>query len=253
MKTQQQINQQQYHNKAQNYLNSTNHAQGIEFNKIRQCIKNQDKPMIALDLGCGAGHVSYQIADLCQQVVAYDLSESMLDIVIETATERGIKNITTQQGVAENLPFGDASFDVVVTRFSAHHWQNVKQAIEQVYRVLKPEGVLIVIDSVGSNQPILDTFSQSIEVLRDPSHVRNYSVGQWFDLTEQIGFTPFIFEQQSLEICLSDWVKRMHTPDMAIQAIQYLQSMASDMVVSHFHIQKNGDFYLNVAYMIFKK
>lgn len=70
MKTQQQINQQQYHNKAQNYLDSQNHAQGIEFEKIKQKIEQLGRPVKILDLGCGAGHVSYQVAQICEQVIA---------------------------------------------------------------------------------------------------------------------------------------------------------------------------------------
>lgn len=253
MKTQQQINQQQYHNKSQHYLNSQNHAQGIEFEKIRQVLINQSQPVKVLDLGCGAGHVSYQIADLCEQVVAYDLSTEMLDLVAKTAKERGIENLAIQQGCAEQLPFDDAMFDVVVTRFSAHHWQDIQQAIQHIYRVLQPHGILIVLDSIGSNQPILDTFLQSVELLRDPSHVRNYSLGQWLSFSESHGFTPLQVERQALQICLADWVKRMHTPNKAIDAIRYLQSIASDMVTSHFQIQTNGDFQLDVGYMVFKK
>ncbi|MBF7683633.1 class I SAM-dependent methyltransferase [Acinetobacter sp. B5B] len=253
MKTQQHINQQQYKNKEINYLNSQNHAQGIEFDKIKKVIKNHDVAPTVLDLGCGAGHVSYHVAELCQHIVAYDLSENMLDIVETTAVERKIKNIQTQQGSAEQLPFEDHSFDIVITRFSAHHWQDVQQAIQQVYRVLKPQGVFIVVDSIGSNQPILDTFIQSIELLRDPSHVRNYSMAQWLNLTECHGLMPLKVEKQALKIRLDDWVKRMHTPDMAIQAIRYLQSMACHLVVSHFDIQDSGDFQLDVGYMVFKK
>lgn len=253
MKTQQQINQQQYQDKAQNYLDSQNHAQGIEFEKIKKIIAKRSHPVKALDLGCGAGHVSYHIAQMCEQVIAYDLSESMIDLVEQTAGQRGINNIQVKQGCAEDLPFENTYFDVVVTRFSAHHWQDIQHAIQQVYRVLKPQGLFIVIDSIGSNQPMLDTFLQSVELLRDPSHVRNYSLGQWLNLTESHGLIPFNIERQALSICLDDWVKRMHTPKLAIDAIRYLQSMASDTVTSHFCIQNNGDFQLDVGYMVFKK
>jgi ubiquinone/menaquinone biosynthesis C-methylase UbiE len=52
----------------------------------------------------------------------------------------------TQQGYAETLPFADASFDVVISRYSAHHWHDVGQALREVKRVLKPGGVMIIMD-----------------------------------------------------------------------------------------------------------
>lgn len=177
----------------------------------------------------------------------------MLELVKKTSAQRGINNIQVMQGCAESLPFDHACFDVIVTRFSAHHWQDLKQALQQIYHVLKPQGVLIAIDSIGSSQPILDTFLQSVELLRDPSHVRNYSFREWLDFTESYGLTPLNVERQVLPICLEDWVKRMHTPKVSIHAIRYLQSMASDVVISHFGLKNNGDFQLDVGYMVFKK
>ena len=65
---------------------------------------------------------------MSREVVAYDLSAEMLDVVAEAAEERGLRNIKTQQGVVESLPFEDASFDLVVSRYSAHHWRDFELA-----------------------------------------------------------------------------------------------------------------------------
>ena len=76
-----------------------------------------------LDLGCGAGHASFAAAAAAREVVAYDLTEAMLRVVEQAAADRGLANIRTAQGRAERLPFADASFDWVISRYSAHHWQ----------------------------------------------------------------------------------------------------------------------------------
>jgi ubiquinone/menaquinone biosynthesis C-methylase UbiE len=70
-----------------------------------------------LDLGCGAGHASFTAAQQVAQVTAYDLSSQMLEVVAEAAKRRA-GNIDAQ-GYAESLPFADASFDVVISRYSA--------------------------------------------------------------------------------------------------------------------------------------
>ena len=62
-------------------------------------------------------------------------------MVAREAGNRGLANVRTRRGVAEKLPFEDASFDIVLSRFSAHHWQDMEMALREAARVLKPGGV----------------------------------------------------------------------------------------------------------------
>ena len=116
MTTQHQVNQQQYQDKSQAYLNSQVHAQGIEFQKMQQLIQSHQFQKV-LDLGCGGGHVTYQVAALVDEVVAYDLTPSMVELVSIQAKQRGFENVIAQQGAAEKLPFIDQCFDCVITRY----------------------------------------------------------------------------------------------------------------------------------------
>ena len=142
---QQDLTQKQFGDQAQNYLSSAVHAQGAEFEQIITLARQQQAQNI-LDLGCGAGHVSFYLAAACQeaQITAYDLSDKMLAVVAAEAGERGLANIKTQQGMVEKLPFADNQFDLVVTRYSAHHWLDVPKALSEIKRVLKPDGMLII-------------------------------------------------------------------------------------------------------------
>ncbi len=114
----------QFGEQANAYLNSAVHAQGPEFAQLLAAVEAHGSAQL-LDLGCGAGHVSFHLAPSVGKVVAYDLSEQMLDVVSQTADARGLGNIETVLGAAERLPFEDASFDFVVSRFSAHHWSDL--------------------------------------------------------------------------------------------------------------------------------
>ena len=120
----------QFGAQANAYLNSAVHAQGEEFAQLRERLSDSSGARV-LDLGCGAGHVSFHVAPLAGEVVAYDLSEQMLAVVASAAAERGLGNILTHQGVAEQLPFEDGEFDFVFSRYSAHHWRDVGQALRE--------------------------------------------------------------------------------------------------------------------------
>ncbi|GAA4999147.1 class I SAM-dependent methyltransferase [Acinetobacter puyangensis] len=251
MKTQHDISKNQYSDKSQHYLESSVHAQGIEFQKIVEEISGFAESKIdVLDLGCGGGHVSYQLAPYVNTIVAYDLSSEMLDTVKQTARDRNLSNISLQQGTAEHLPFADHHFDLVVSRYSAHHWQHVGQALQEVHRVLKPNGKLILIDILGSDIPMFDTFLQSIEFIRDPSHVRDYSLSEWTNLCEYTNFDIARIEQQKLALDFQAWVRRMDTAPEQIQTLHFLQQHVADNVKQYFAIQPDGSFSSHVVYLV---
>src|ERR1051326_2484300 len=113
----------QFGTRASAYLSSAVHAQGADLESLAALVE-EDSAAQVLDLGCGAGHVSFAVAPRAKSVVAYDLSSDMLDVVARAAKDRGLANITTRQGVAEPLPFPDGSFDRVLSRYSTHHWRD---------------------------------------------------------------------------------------------------------------------------------
>lgn len=135
----------QFGSQANAYLTSTVHASGRDLQRLGERLSAFPQARV-LDMGCGAGHASFVAAQQVKQVVAYDLSSQMLEVVAKAAKDRGLENIATRQGYAESLPFEDNVFDVVISRYSAHHWHDVGRALREVNRVLKPGGVLIVMD-----------------------------------------------------------------------------------------------------------
>jgi ubiquinone/menaquinone biosynthesis C-methylase UbiE len=160
----------QFGSRAEAYLNSAVHAQSPDLDALVALMKPWPKAR-ALDLGCGGGHVTFNVAPLTREIVAYDLAPEMLGLVARAAKERRLDNVTTQQGAVESLPFEDASFDVVLSRFSAHHWRDLDAGLREAARVVKPGGMVALVDTVSSGIPLTDTYFQAIELLRDCSHV----------------------------------------------------------------------------------
>ncbi|MCK9188669.1 class I SAM-dependent methyltransferase [Acidithiobacillus sp.] len=233
---------------AMDYLQSPTHAQGADLERLRALADGQ-RDWRVLDLGCGAGHASFALAGEVMEVMAYDLSTEMLVVVAAEAQRRKLANVQTQQGVAETLPFADARFDLVVTRFSAHHWADVPRALREVRRVLQPEGRLVVIDVVAPETPLLDTLLQSIEVLRDASHVRNYRCSEWEVMLVRAGFVVSDREGWKLPLCFESWIARMRTPALRVAAIRSLCADAATEVRDYFAIQPNNDCAIDAAWI----
>ena len=93
---------------------------------------------------------------------------------------------------------------------------------------------------------------QTIEVIRDPSHVRNYSIKDWVHFIEDAGFELTTLEKQTLKLDFDSWVQRMKTPEDQIKTLRYLQENAADVVKKYFNIQKDGSFESKVGYFVFK-
>ena len=125
-----------------------------------------------LDVACGPGVVTAAIAPRGASVVAFDATEEMLDKARARCAKAGLVNVTFERGNAESLPFEDARFDGVVTRLAIHHFADPQRALGEMFRVLRPGGIAVIVDVVSSENTDESNLQNAIERLRDPSHVR---------------------------------------------------------------------------------
>ncbi|MFP5390321.1 MAG: class I SAM-dependent methyltransferase [Gammaproteobacteria bacterium] len=235
----------QFDPRASAYLTSAVHARGEDLDALAQVIGHQPDATV-LDMGCGGGHVAFRLAPAVGRVVACDLSQPMLDVVAAEAASRGLDNIITKRCAAEDLPCPDASFDIVATRFSAHHWENVPAALAQMRRALKEGGTAVFVDVASPGQPLLDTWLQAFELLRDPSHVRNATPAEWNTILDKAGFAMTGTQRFKLRLEFASWVERMKTPALHVEAIRALQACAGAEVADYFAIEADGSFTVDV-------
>ncbi|MBI4778181.1 class I SAM-dependent methyltransferase [Candidatus Desantisbacteria bacterium] len=94
-----------------------------------------------LDLGCGPGDFTRHLIDMGFSPLGIDISRDLLKINKERNPDAFFVC-----GDAEDLPFNDASFDIVVCTFVLHHFNVHKQIINEAYRVMKHEGIFISVE-----------------------------------------------------------------------------------------------------------
>jgi SAM-dependent methyltransferase len=235
-----------YGMRADAYVESSVHAAGEDLDLIEAAVTGRSDARV-LDLGCGGGHVSYRVAPHVADVVAIDIADTMLDAVRSTAAARNLSNVRVERGAAEALPFTDHTFDFVVSRFSAHHWSDLEAGLREARRVLAPDGRAVFVDSVSPGRPLLDTHLQTVEVLRDPTHVRNYAAAEWLLALARAGFTVTSMRSRTLRLEFGSWLARTRTPELHARAIRSLQSDAPVEVRKHFGVEVDGSFMLEAV------
>jgi SAM-dependent methyltransferase len=170
----------------------------------------------------------------------------MLAAVASTARSKGLDNIELQQAPAERLPFAENWFDFVGSRYSAHHWRDFEGGLREARRVLKTGAPAVFIDAYSRAASSLDTHLQAIELLRDVSHARDYTIAEWTGVLERSGFAVRALRSWRLRMDFPTWTARMAVPELNQRAIRAIQAAASAQVRAHFAIEDDGSFMLDV-------
>lgn len=239
----------QFSQVAEKYRVSTVHAAGEDLGRLVELAALTGAEYV-LDAGSGAGHTALAVAPHARQVISVDLSAAMLAQGRGLAAERGLTNVVFEVGDVEALPYPDASFDVITTRYSAHHWPHPQRAVAGFRRLLRPGGRLLLSDIVSYDDFTLDTHLQTIELLRDPSHVRDHTAGQWVAMLAAADFQATVAFRWSVRLQFDDWVARMATPPTAVAMLRQLLANAPAEVRTALRVEEDHSFTIPAAMIV---
>jgi SAM-dependent methyltransferase len=125
-----------------------------------------------LDVACGGGLVARAFAPRVRHATGIDVTPAMLDTARQASAEKGLGNVTWDQGDVTTLPYAEGAFTVVATRFSFHHFLDPLGVLKEMVRVCAPGGRIVVADSCPSEDKRKAAAFNRLELLRDPSHTR---------------------------------------------------------------------------------
>jgi SAM-dependent methyltransferase len=144
-----------------------------------------------LDVACGGGIVVSAFAPHVRHATGIDMTPAMLERARQHAAECGVMNVTWDRGDVTALPYADGAFDIVVTRFSMHHFLDPLGVLREMVRVCSAGGRVVVVDMYASDDPSKAAEWNRAEKLRDPSHVRCLALGELKGLFRSAGLpTP---------------------------------------------------------------
>jgi SAM-dependent methyltransferase len=175
--------------RAEQYRTSAIHSSGDDLDLVVEWCE-PGPGVDVLDVATGGGHVARRLRELGANVVTVDPAPGMQADVIAPA---------------EHLPFADSSFDAVACRVAAHHFSDVLASVKEMARVAKYRVVIC-------DNTFVSESSEEADRLRDPSHVRNYGVGEWKSFFELAGLevADERFMERPLEV--EPWLQRTQTP-----------------------------------------
>jgi ubiquinone/menaquinone biosynthesis C-methylase UbiE len=154
-----------------------------------------------LDVACGPGIVACAVAKKAGHVTGIDLTPAMIEQAKARQAREALTNCDWRQGDATALPFADAGFDRVLTRYSFHHMPEPLRTLREMARVTRPGGRVVVVDAT----PTAETQAayDAMETLRDPSHASALTLDQLRALGREAGLAEAAFDVYRLDARLA--------------------------------------------------
>ncbi|MED1951241.1 class I SAM-dependent methyltransferase [Brevibacillus centrosporus] len=230
---------QQFGANAEKYVTSQTHATGDDLSLLAPWL-NPSSDWVFLDVATGGGHLTKKIAPRVGQVFATDLTGPML-AAARNHLKAHCSNVFYVVADAEALPFLDDTFDAVGCRIAAHHFPNPQAFVQEVARVLRPGGKFVLIDNIAPEEEELDRFVNTLEKLRDTSHVRSYSRSEWREWIEQAGLAEGQSRIRKKTFPYATWVRRTTESEEQVAQVTAHITEAKAEAQTYFAVEKAGE------------
>jgi ubiquinone/menaquinone biosynthesis C-methylase UbiE len=152
-----------------------------------------------LDVACGPGIVACAFAKRVAHVRGIDLVPAMIERAKESQTSQGLTNMSWDIGNVNPLPYEHCAYSIAVSRYAFHHFSDPSAVINEMARVVKWEGRVVVVDVYTISKPQADLYDH-MEKLRDPSHTHALTLRELQDLFKQANLNLIEEHQYRMEV-----------------------------------------------------
>jgi len=183
-------------------------------NRVMRLVQDVDPSADAkvLEVATGPGYVALGFATVCKEVVGVDLTPALLEKAEQLRQERGLSNLSLQLEDAEELPFAEGEFDVVVCRLAFHHFPEPARVLREMTRVCRLGGSVAVEDLIASEHEARAAYQNEFERLRDPSHTRALPLSELLELFEAAHLEVETVKTDALVPAVEEWLANAKTP-----------------------------------------
>jgi SAM-dependent methyltransferase len=189
-------------NRAETYRGLADQREGADLELLVSWAEGET----ALDVASGGGHTANRLRAAGFRVTTLDPAPGMRADVLARA---------------EHIPFADSSFDVVTCRIAPHHFPDIEAAVHEIARVARR--LVLIEDTLFTSERVEDA-----EKLRDPTHVRSYTQGEWRELFEDAGLRIEQVEILEKRRPFESWLARTETTGQEAEQVKALIADAID-------------------------
>ncbi len=215
------------------------HSNEMAFKLILETVGIDENDQV-LDVACGPGMLTCAVAQKAKCVIGMDLVPAMIEQARLLQQARGLSNLSWKTGDVTQLPFEDAFFSAVMTRFSFHHFLKPEDVLREMVRVAESNGKIGVIDVFSTSEAHADLHDR-METLRDDSHVRVLSLPELKRISKDAGVTSLKSAFYRLEIELEQQLAASFPKPGDVHKIRQLVKNDTEGLIS---CQREGRYYL---------
>ncbi|HET9091609.1 MAG TPA: methyltransferase domain-containing protein [Acidimicrobiales bacterium] len=160
----------------------------------------------AVDLGCGSGQVTLSLAGKVASVLAIDISEKMIRLLLEHAGAAGVTNVDGRATPVEELDFEPGSVDLVVSNYALHHLRDADKPVlvRRAYQWLRPGGRLVIGDMMFGR----GGDSRDREIIASKlTHLARKGPAGWWRIAKNAG--RYLLRFQERPVSIAAWEKMM--------------------------------------------
>lgn len=180
---------------------------------------NLNTGMTVLDVAAGTGILSRSLAPFVKYVASIDLSQDMITEGLNLNEQMNITNIDFNLANAEQIPYDNGSFDLVISRLAFHHFTNPMKILHEMCRVSERSGSICVVDMISPEDDNLCNLYNHYERLRDPSHTNALKETEFVKLFKAVGLEIQVIETLDVPIHVNRWLELTNTDNQIADQI----------------------------------